>query len=122
MLLDIPVSPAQWAEHFGIPEGLAEQHMVDWITSRCAGEGVELDYENDDNNAPSQDVVHAAGMPWAIDPRDCGCTECLVGEYVPERLATPEHWQRVLDGTIFNNTHGTYRDLRLKAISVLYGV
>lgn len=41
----------------------------------------------------------------AIDPYDCGCTECIVGEYVPLRNATREQKWRLVKGELRNNTY-----------------
>lgn len=43
--------------------------------------------------------------PLAIDPRGCGCTECLVGEYIPAEKATREHLRLVAIGRMRNNTY-----------------
>ncbi|MEV7123930.1 hypothetical protein [Kitasatospora griseola] len=40
----------------------------------------------------------------AIDPWDCGCTECIIGEYVPLAQATPEQILRMLRGELRNHT------------------
>ena len=41
--------------------------------------------------------------PVAVDPHGCGCTECLIGQYVPEERATPAQLVAVLTGEIGNN-------------------
>lgn len=46
----------------------------------------------------------ARGFPAAIDPFDCGCTECLTGEYVPLSMATPENLKGMLSGNIRDHT------------------
>jgi hypothetical protein len=43
-------------------------------------------------------------LPIAIDPPGCGCTECIIGEYVPLHLATPKHMRKMLAGKILDNT------------------
>lgn len=40
----------------------------------------------------------------AIDPAGCGCTECIVGEYVPQDQATPEQLTAMRAGLIRDNT------------------
>ncbi|MFS0885272.1 hypothetical protein [Aeromicrobium sp. 179-A 4D2 NHS] len=40
----------------------------------------------------------------AIDPHNCGCTECLIGEYVPASQATDEQIQMLMLGEIRDNT------------------
>lgn len=40
----------------------------------------------------------------AIDPHDCGCTECLTGEYVPASQATDDQIQQLMLGEIRDNT------------------
>jgi hypothetical protein len=51
--------------------------------------------------------------PIAIDPWNCGCTECLTGEYVPLRRATGEQVAALLRGEIGNNT-GTYNTFEVR--------
>lgn len=43
-------------------------------------------------------------IPFAVDPIDCGCTECLTGEYVPLNQADREQIKAMLQGKIVNNT------------------
>lgn len=40
----------------------------------------------------------------AIDPPNCGCTECITGEYVPLADATPRQITDMLAGRLANNT------------------
>lgn len=40
----------------------------------------------------------------AIDPTGCGCTECLIGEYVPLDKATDTDIQRLFRGELRDNT------------------
>ena len=42
--------------------------------------------------------------PIAIDPRGCGCTECLTGEYVPLDQATSAQIALMAAGLLANNT------------------
>lgn len=42
--------------------------------------------------------------PIAIDPPNCGCTECITGEYVPLTDATPRQITDMLAGRLRNNT------------------
>lgn len=35
-----------------------------------------------------------------VDPQGCGCTECLVGEYVPLEDATPRQIRNLIFGTL----------------------
>lgn len=42
--------------------------------------------------------------PIAIDPPNCGCTECITGEYVPLADATPRQVADMLAGRLANNT------------------
>lgn len=39
----------------------------------------------------------------AVDPWDCGCTECMIGEYVPLRQATDEQIADLFAGRLHNN-------------------
>lgn len=41
--------------------------------------------------------------PSAIDPWDCGCTECITGEYVSLRNATDENVADLIAGRIANH-------------------
>jgi hypothetical protein len=49
----------------------------------------------------------------AIDPFDCGCTECLTGEYVPLRYATAVQILAMMTGHLRDHTYGGL-DLRIK--------
>lgn len=40
----------------------------------------------------------------AIDPSGCGCTDCIVGVYVPLSSATDDHMQALMLGIIGDNT------------------
>ena len=51
--------------------------------------------------------------PLAIDPEGCGCTECIIGEYVPLEQVTSTEVARLLLGTIGNHTHLTNRQIRV---------
>lgn len=42
--------------------------------------------------------------PIAIDPPYCGCTECIVGEYVPLDKATPAQVYLMMMRVIADNT------------------
>lgn len=48
-----------------------------------------------------------ADRPWpiAIDPYNCGCTECITGEYVPLERATNGQLAAMLRGEIRDNTN-----------------
>ena len=54
--------------------------------------------------------------PWAIDPVGCGCTECIVGEYVPQEWADKSAWLRVLMGDIDNHTYMSDEDFEAFAL------
>lgn len=41
----------------------------------------------------------------AIDPTHCGCTECIVGDYVPLHRATDDHVQALFLGIISDHTN-----------------
>lgn len=47
--------------------------------------------------------------PIAIDPPNCGCTECITGEYVPLVDATPRQITDMLAGRLGNNTGLTFK-------------
>lgn len=44
----------------------------------------------------------------AIDPKGCGCTECLTGEYKPIDNATRDDILALLEGDLRNNTNGGF--------------
>lgn len=44
----------------------------------------------------------------AIDPTHCGCTECIVGDYVPLHRATDDHVQALFLGIISDHTSTTW--------------
>ncbi|MFI6637144.1 hypothetical protein ACIBI7_50385 [Nonomuraea fuscirosea] len=50
----------------------------------------------------------ARQKPYAIDPWECGCTECIIGEYKPLRYATVEEIAKMLTGAIGNHTSITF--------------
>lgn len=68
----------------------------------------------------------------AVDPWDCGCTECITGEYVALRYATDENIADLLAGRLRNNLNSgtelavmtTYETenngLRIKSVQVAY--
>jgi hypothetical protein len=41
----------------------------------------------------------------AIDPWDCGCTECMTGEYKPLAHASDDDIAELLAGRLRDNTH-----------------
>ena len=47
-------------------------------------------------------------MARQVDPQGCGCTECLVGEYVPLELATPQQIRNLIFGTLADATGETF--------------
>jgi hypothetical protein len=57
------------------------------------------------------------GEVLAIDPTGCGCTECLVGEYVPFDRATRKQLKQMRKGKIGNNTY--LSDAAIKARIIL---
>lgn len=46
--------------------------------------------------------------PWAIDPPDCGCTDCLIGESVPLSGASDELIRRMIRGEVTDRTGGRW--------------
>lgn len=44
----------------------------------------------------------------AIDPRGCGCTECLTGEYVPIDEADAEQIRQLMLGRIADHSNSTW--------------
>jgi len=47
-------------------------------------------------------------VPTSIDPHDCGCTECIIGEYVPLCYAELGMIRDLVAGYISNNTDYDY--------------
>ncbi len=47
-------------------------------------------------------------VPTAIDPPSCGCTECLIGEYIPLQSVTTGMMRDMVAGYIRNNTYQDY--------------
>jgi hypothetical protein len=43
-------------------------------------------------------------QPTQIDPPFCGCTECILGEYVPLNEATDDQVWKMLVGSLRNAT------------------
>jgi len=41
---------------------------------------------------------------WAVDPEDCGCTNCLTGYSVPLENMTRQLWHRWLRGLLTDRT------------------
>lgn len=56
----------------------------------------------------------------AIDPWDCGCTECITGEYVPLRYATDDNMADLIAGRLRNNLN-TGTDLEISATYTVLG-
>ncbi|MEV4116317.1 hypothetical protein [Nonomuraea sp. NPDC049695] len=46
--------------------------------------------------------------PTAIDPPDCGCTECIIGEYKPLAYADDGQIAALIRGELRNNTGLTF--------------
>jgi hypothetical protein len=56
------------------------------------------------------------GWPLVVDPADCGCTECLIGQYVPLDQASAVQIRGLFDGYgPSNNTGLDSEELRLYA-------
>lgn len=49
-----------------------------------------------------------AKWPIQIDPPDCGCTECIIGMYVPLDSATDKQMRKMLAGKIRDATGQTF--------------
>ncbi|MET9396168.1 hypothetical protein [Kitasatospora sp. NPDC002965] len=47
--------------------------------------------------------------PYAVDPHNCGCTECILGDYVSLREATDRQIALLLTGQLGNNTGTEFR-------------
>jgi hypothetical protein len=47
----------------------------------------------------------------AIDPYDCGCNECMTGEYKPLMSATDDDIADLLAGRLRDNTYGGSLDV-----------
>jgi hypothetical protein len=45
----------------------------------------------------------------AIDPWDCGCTECIIGEYKPLSRATDSDIAALLCGELADHTSATFQ-------------
>lgn len=44
----------------------------------------------------------------AVDPYDCGCTECITGVYIPLSRATDDHIQALLLGLLSDHTSAEF--------------
>jgi hypothetical protein len=51
--------------------------------------------------------------PRAIDPPGCGCTECLIGEYVPLDRATNTQIRQMTAGEIADHTGGDWETVTI---------
>jgi hypothetical protein len=49
----------------------------------------------------------------AIDPWDCGCTECIIGEYKPLMSATDDDIADLLAGRLRDNTYDGSLDVSM---------
>lgn len=67
-------------------------------------------YADPDRIAKAQQIIADAqmrgqyGKVVAIDPAGCGCTECIVGEYVPMDAATDDQLLGMILGELANHT------------------
>lgn len=52
--------------------------------------------------------------PVAIDPYGCGCTECIIGEYIPLQEATDAQVLDMLDGRLSNHTGYELSDFQIE--------
>lgn len=46
----------------------------------------------------------------AVDPNGCGCTECMMGEYIPLDRATNQHLRDLISGKLRNHTDVNLED------------
>lgn len=46
------------------------------------------------------DSQDRSNWPIQIDPPNCGCTECLIGQYVPINHATSRDFDRFVAGVV----------------------
>lgn len=51
-------------------------------------------------------------LPLCVDPPDCGCTECITGEYVNYSSALPDYIKEgIIRGEVQNNTWMTLLEM-----------
>lgn len=54
------------------------------------------------------DAKKTKKWPIQIDPYECGCTECLIGMYVPLEMATYKQLKKMLKGKINDATSNEF--------------
>lgn len=86
---------------------------------------IELDYDDHPGTPDPDAVLEALNPSWsysltgssltfdhgdllAVDPAGCGCTECIIGEYLPADQANDTHLYSIITGDLSNNDPGGY--------------
>lgn len=77
--------------------------------------------EAEDYRRGYDSAMFTAVWPRAIDPADCGCTECLTGEYVPLNQASREQILQLARGKLGNNTGWYLTEPGVVEINVRFG-
>lgn len=53
-------------------------------------------------------------LPTRVDPRTCGCTDCIVGYSIPLEFATQRQLQMLLNGVLVNATGYSLSEFRVR--------
>lgn len=89
-----------------------KKESVDFFLNEILGDNVSTDTMEvgwDSSILSSYLTGETSGDFIAVDPVGCGCTECLIGEYIPydkwSTQATVDDVNNLLSGSVGNNTN-----------------